>query len=662
MKFNLRAPFSPSGDQYEAICQLTNGLRKGEKYQVLLGVTGSGKTFTIANVIKNIQKPTLVISHNKTLAAQLYQEFKEFFPKNAVGYFVSYYDYYQPEAYVPQTDTYIAKETDINQDIDKLRLQSTSMISSRRDVIIVASVSCIYNLGSPQEYNRSVIEVKINQKINPQELLVALIQRYYSRSKLELERGNFRLRGEAIEVFPAYADEILRLEIRNQVIRKISLRSVFSGEEILLEKYQIFPAKHFLTSEELVSTALIQIKKDLDIRLRELKKAGRELEAHRLAQRVKYDMEMIREIGYVNGIENYSRYFEGRNPGDPPWTLIDYFIQSYGEDFLMVIDESHMTVPQIRGMYRGDLSRKKILIDFGFRLPSCLDNRPLKFKEFLRRSPQIIFVSATPDEWEIKQAGHMVIEQLIRPTGIVDPEVIVKPAEDQIADLAREIVKRKEAGERVLVTTLTKRTAEELAYWLSDPKNTGARISVHFLHSDIATLDRSDILADLRLGRYDVIVGVNLLREGLDLPEVSLVAILDADKQGFLRSKTSLIQTMGRAARHRLGKVILYADRLSSAMKEAINEVIRRRQVQIRYNQEHGIIPAGIKKPIRERIIEKSNQDKPLVIDDKEFEGLTPGEIRRLIPKLKKEMRQAAAALDFERGARLRDLIKKISS
>ncbi|MGB9911088.1 MAG: excinuclease ABC subunit UvrB [Microgenomates group bacterium] len=662
MKFKLVSPYSPAGDQQKAIDQLTSGVLSGKPHQVLLGVTGSGKTYTIANVIQNVQKPTLVISHNKTLAAQLYQEFKEFFPENAVGFFISYYDYYQPEAYIPQTDTYIAKETDINEEIDKLRLQATSMLFSRPDTIIVASVSCIYNLGSPLEYRRYVYELKEGEKINKEDFLYQLVALHYSRSKLELNRGNFRILGDAIEIFPAYSDEILKIKIENNLIKNLTLRHLFKDEEKKVKKYLIYPAKHYLTNPDILDEAFEKIYQDLEIRLEELNKKGKILEAHRLEQRVKYDLEMIKETGYVNGIENYSRYFDGRMPGDPPWTLIDYFRYLYQDNFLVVIDESHITVPQIKGMYRGDLSRKKVLIDYGFRLPSCLDNRPLKAKEFWERVPQVIYMSATPGDWEIKKTKGEVVEQLIRPTGLVDPEVLVRPAKNQISDLVKEIIKRKKKNQRVLITTLTKKMAEELSFWLSDVKNTGTPISVHYLHADIDTLQRTDILTDLRKGKYDVVVGVNLLREGLDLPEVSLVAILDADKQGFLRSKTSLIQTMGRAARHVSGQVILYADRPSSAMMEAIAEVERRRKIQLEYNQKHGIIPRGIEKPIRERIVKKEKNQEEKTLIDIDLDSLTPGERKKLIPSLKKEMRQAASNLDFEKAAKLRDLIYLIEN
>jgi len=721
MNFQLKAGYSPAGDQQQAIDKLSLGIKEGRNHQVLLGVTGSGKTFSVASVIQNTQKPTLVISHNKTLAAQLYQEFKEFFPNNGVGFFISYYDYYQPEAYVPQTDTYIAKETEINEEIDKLRLQATSLLFSRKDVIIVASVSCIYNLGSPEEYKKYVIELKNGQKIDREDFLYKLVSLHYSRSRMELFRGNFRIRGENIELIPAYEDEILKIVIKNNHIEDLQTRPIFGPAKHLpggvapaahlegepsrsLKGYLIFPAKHYLTNPDILNVAEGQIREDLKIRLEELKKQNRLLEAHRLEQKVNYDLEMIREMGYVNGIENYSRYFDGRMPGEPPWTLIDYFKHLFNQDYLVIIDESHMTVPQLRGMYRGDLSRKRMLIDFGFRLPSCLDNRPLKFPEFSQRTFQTIYVSATPDEWEINRAresvqdtdtfevaekitseggpadsagtpprwNNGVVEQLVRPTGLVDPEVIVKPTENQIQDLVQEIIKRKQKNERVLVTTLTKKMAEELAHWLADPKNTGSPLQVHYLHSDVETLERTDILADLRSGKYDVVVGVNLLREGLDLPEVSLVAILDADKQGFLRSKTPLIQTMGRASRNVSGQVIMYADEISRAMKEAIEEVERRRKVQLEYNKLHNITPKSIEKPIRDRIAERHDHlrgggivafgGKGHLGGEIDLDGLTPGEQKKLIPQLRREMRQAAANLDFETAAQIRDLILKISS
>jgi len=668
MDFELKSDYKPTGDQPQAIEKLTAGVEAGLQSQVLLGVTGSGKTYTVANVIQNVQKPTLVISHNKTLAAQLYQEFKEYFPNNAVSYFVSYYDYYQPEAYIPQTDTYIAKDADINQEIDKLRLFATSQIFSRKDVIIVASVSCIYNIGSPDQYRNRILPISKGKEIKKEDFLYNLVSLYYQRSRLEFTRGNFRLRGEVVEIYPSYADEIIKIVWEDGKITSVSSRPVIEGKETELENYFLYPAKHFLADKKVMDEAFKQIRADLKIRLEQFKKEGKELEANRLNQRVNYDLEMIKEVGYVNGIENYSRYFDGRLPGDPPFSLLDYFRYQYKDDFLVVIDESHMTIPQIRGMYHGDSSRKKVLTDFGFRLPSCLDNRPLNFKEFLERVPQTIFASATPDQWEVDRARSTVqsskckmqsegydgvVEQLIRPTGLVDPEVEVRQTSGQIKNLIKEIIDRKRRGERVLITTLTKRMAEDLSAYLADPNNTGGIISVHYLHADVETLERTDILADLRRGRYDVIVGINLLREGLDLPEVSLVAILDADKQGFLRSKVSLIQTMGRTARNVSGKVILYADEMTQAMREAIAEVERRRQVQLQYNREHGITPQTIKKPIRDALVVQKEEEMP-------EEGLTPSDAKKLIGKLNKKMREYAKIYEFERAAQVRDRIIKL--
>ena len=665
----MESPYQPTGDQPVAIKKLTAGVENKFPFQVLLGVTGSGKTYTVANVIQNVQKPTLVISHNKTLAAQLYQEFKEYFPNNAVSYFVSYYDYYQPEAYIPQTDTYIAKDADINQEIDKLRLFATSQIFSRKDVIIVASVSCIYNIGSPDQYRNRILRIFKGQEIKKEDFLYNLVSLYYQRSRLEFTRGNFRLRGEVVEIYPSYADEIIKIVWEDGKIDSISSRPVIEGKETELENYFLYPAKHFLADKKVMDEAFKQIRADLKIRLEQFKKEGKELEANRLNQRVNYDLEMIKEVGYVNGIENYSRYFDGRLPGDPPFSLLDYFRYQYKDDFLVVIDESHMTIPQIRGMYHGDSSRKKVLTDFGFRLPSCLDNRPLNFKEFLERVPQTIFASATPDQWEVDRARSTVqsskckmqsegydgvVEQLIRPTGLVDPEVEVRQTSGQIKNLIKEIIDRKRRGERVLITTLTKRMAEDLSAYLADPNNTGGIISVHYLHADVETLERTDILADLRRGRYDVIVGINLLREGLDLPEVSLVAILDADKQGFLRSKVSLIQTMGRTARNVSGKVILYADEMTQAMKGAIEEVERRRQVQLQYNREHGITPQTIRKPIRDALVIREEEE------ELPEESLTPSDAKKLIVKLNKKMREYAKIYEFERAAQVRDHIAKL--
>jgi excinuclease ABC subunit B len=656
MDFNLQANYLPTGDQPQAIEKLTEGLIKRYPYQVLLGVTGSGKTFTIANAIQKVQKPTLVISHNKTLAAQLYQEFKEYFPDNAVSYFVSYYDYYQPEAYIPQTDTYIAKDADINEEIDKLRLLSTSHIFSRKDVIVVASVSCIYNIGSPDQYRNRILHIYKGQEVKREDLMYSLVSLYYQRSRLEFSRGFFRIRGEVVEIYPSYSDEIIKVTWEDDKIVSVTTRPVIEGEEKELENYFLYPAKHFLADKKVVDEAFRQIRADLKIRLDQLKKEGKDLEANRLNQRVNYDLEMIKEVGYVNGIENYSRYFDGRLPGEAPFSLLDYFKHEYGDDFLVVVDESHMTIPQIRGMHHGDASRKQTLIDFGFRLPSALDNRPLNFDEFLRRVPQAIFVSATPDDWEISRSEGKVVEQLIRPTGLVDPEVDVRPISGQVKDLTKEILERKKKGERVLVTTLTKRMAEDLSTYLADPANTGEPILVHYLHADVDTLERTDILADLRRGIYDVVVGINLLREGLDLPEVSLVAILDADKQGFLRSRVSLIQTMGRAARNAGGKVILYADRETEAMRQAIDEVLRRRKIQMEYNEKHGIIPQTIQKPIRDSLVILEEEEKEL-----EIEAMTPADAKKEVAKLKKRMREYAKLLEFERAAQIRNKIESLT-
>ena len=667
MKFELKSDYKPTGDQPQAIGKLTAGVEQGLQNQVLLGVTGSGKTFTVANVIQNVQKPTLVISHNKTLAAQLYQEFRQYFPNNAVSYFVSYYDYYQPEAYLPQTDTYIAKDADINEEIDKLRLLSTSHIFSRKDVIVVASVSCIYNLGSPNSYGSRILHIYKGQKIKKQDLMQKMVALYYQRSRLEFDRGNFRLRGETVEIYPSYCDEIIKISWENNVILKITTRPIIEGQEVDLENYFLYPAKHFLADKQIMEQAFKQIRQDLKERLQTLNKEGKEFEANRLNQRVNYDLEMIKEVGYVNGIENYSRYFDNRLPGDPPFSLLDYFKNQYKNDYLVVVDESHMTIPQIGGMYHGDFSRKKTLVDFGFRLPSCLDNRPLNFKEFLERVPQAVFVSATPDDWEIEKAQDSahnskfiihnstscsgVIEQLLRPTGLVDPEIEVRPTQGQVNDLIAEILARKKREERVLVTTLTKRMAEDLSAYLADINNTEEEVLVHYLHADVDTLQRTDILADLRKGTYDVIVGINLLREGLDLPEVSLVAILDADKPGFLRSRVSLIQTMGRTARNISGKVILYADEETDAMKQAIEEVNRRRKVQLKYNEEHGIIPRSIQKPIRESLKMKEEEEE---LND---EGLTPADAKKLVAKLNKKMKEYAKLFEFEKAAKNRDRI-----
>ena len=671
MKFSLKSPFVPTGDQPQAIEKLTQATQKGTKHQVLLGVTGSGKTFTIANIIANVQRPTLVVTHNKTLAAQLYQEFRDFFPNNAVSYFVSYYDYYQPESYSPETDTYIEKETKINEQIDKLRLAATTNLLTRNDVIVVASVSCIYNLGSPAEYKRSVLKLNVNQQIARNDIIAHLTDLQYERNDYDFKRSTFRARGETLEIYPSYEDFVLKISTLENSLKKIVKVNPLTGKVLGVErKIVIYPAKHYITASNVFNDVCKQIRKDCKERVLKLTKMGKILEAHRLKQKVTYDLEMIKEVGYVNGIENYSRYFDGRQPGEPPFTLLDYF----PKDFLVVIDESHMTIPQIRGMYNGDRSRKKMLIDYGFRLPSAIDNRPLTFREFSERVPQTIYVSATPEEWEVSRAKEEayrlgkkrngVIEQLIRPTGLLDPEIIVRPTENQIEDLIREIRNRVEKKERVLVTTLTKRMAEELANYLQDHN-----IRVHYLHSDIETLKRVDILRDFRAGNYDVIVGINLLREGLDLPEVSLVAILDADKEGFLRSKTSLIQTMGRAARHIESQAILYADNLTGSMKGAVKEVARRRKIQEIYNRKHHIVPKGIEKPIRENLIKegitvdkKYNFSKEGILsfdslNQIDLDALTPQDKKALEKIIEKRMREAAKILDFETAANLKDYL-----
>ncbi|MCJ7827604.1 excinuclease ABC subunit UvrB [Patescibacteria group bacterium] len=657
MKFKLKAPYKPTGDQPKAILRLVDGFNRDLNNQVLLGVTGSGKTFTMAHLIQKLQLPTLIISHNKTLTAQLYQEFSNYFPHNAVAYFVSYYDYYQPEAYMPQTDTYISKEANINEEIDKLRLQATSHLFSRRDVIVTASVSCIYNIGSPEQYRKRIIELKKGELVNPKQLQKRLMEMYYQRSRLDLDRGQFRVRGDNLEINLPFMEQLVRIGWNeDQKITSLSLYNPFEDEKTQLDQFFVFPAKHYLADEQTVEQGMAQIRTDLATQLKKLKKEGKDLDANRLAQKVNYDLEMITEVGYVNGIENYSRYFDGRTSGEAPYTLVDYFKHRFGDDFLVIIDESHMTVPQIRGMYHGDLARKKTLIDFGFRLPSCLDNRPFKANEFWQRANRALFSSATPNDWEIQRSKGRIVEQLVRPTGLVDPQVEIRPTEHQIKDLIKEILKRKHLKQRVLVTTLTKRMAEDLSSYLAETENTVEPINVQYLHADIGTMERGDILADLRRGKFDVVVGINLLREGLDLPEVSLVAILDADKQGFLRSKTALIQTMGRASRHVSGQVILYADQKTVAMREAIKETQRRRASQLKYNQRNGITPESITKPIRERIIPKREEEQLTT----QTEGLTPGDAKKLVVKLERQMRQYAKVLEFEKAVGIRDEIKRI--
>jgi excinuclease ABC subunit B len=791
MQFELASPFKPTGDQPKAIEQLVAGIQQNSQYQTLLGVTGSGKTFTMANVIQQTQLPTLIIAHNKTLAAQLYQEFRDFFPNNAVSYFVSYYDYYQPEAYIPSTDTYIEKESTINDEIDKLRLASTTNLLTRPDCIVIASVSCIYNLGSPVEYGKYILEIVEGEVISRETLLLQLNNLQYQRSDMEFHRSSYRLRGDTLQVWPAYEDTALQIETLENRITSITKIDPLTGNEIVENtqskthgsaprRFIIYPAKHYMMNPQTQQPALAQIEHDLAERLEEMRAKGRIVEAYRLEQKVKYDIDMIRELGFVNGIENYSRYFDGRKPGDPPFTLLEYFHENAKlfqkkttePKFLTIVDEGHITLPQIRGMHNGDRARKETLIEYGFRLPSALDNRPLTFPEFMSKMQNILFVSATPNDWEISMSGNEVVEQLIRPTGLLDPSIELRPIKGQVEDLIIEIIQRKQLGQRSLVTTLTKKMAEALTDYLNDPQKvrellqrhrdqdthitesdtseqvvfqgdelpvenmeigpidkkffTRAKLKLNllnkneqdffpkvaYLHSDVETLERSDILADLRRGEYDVVVGINLLREGLDLPEVTLVAILDADKEGFLRSATSLIQTIGRAARHDSGQVIMYADRLTKSMQTAIGETQRRRKKQWNYNQEHGLTATTIYKPIRERMIAKVEEDgeyhadgskiqhatknlqgsrgrvhgklgsngrptsthntqpKGLVIKINNHENinlaeikpeaLMPEERKKLSTKLRRRMTQAANDMDFELAAIIRDVVKEI--
>ena len=647
-RFRVVSDFQPTGDQPEAIAALVEGIQAGHKHQVLLGATGTGKTYVVSKVIEEVQKPTLVLAHNKTLAAQLYSEFREFFPQNAVEYFVSYYDYYQPEAYIPRHDLYIEKDADINEEIQRLRLAATTVLFSRKDVIIVASVSCIYALGDPHEWGRVMVELKRGERFRRDGLLRHLVSIYYTRNDLELQPGTFRVRGDTLEVMPAYGETAYRIGFWGDEIERITEIDTLTGEVLMdLDEVRIFPAKHFVTPEETREKALADIEAELEERLRDLRGQGNLLEAQRLEQRTQYDLEMIREIGYCSGIENYSRHLEQRPPGAPPWTLLDYF----PADYLLMIDESHMTIPQVRGMYRGDRSRKSVLVDYGFRLPSALDNRPLDFEEFEARVSQVIYASATPGPYELKY-DQQIVQQIIRPTGIVDPQIIVKPVKGQVDDLVGQINERVGRGERVLVTTLTKRMAEDLSGYLRE-----LGIKVHYLHSEIQTLERVEILRDLRLGAYDVVVGINLLREGLDLPEVSLVAILDADKEGFLRSDTALIQTMGRAARHVNGTAIMYADRITDSMKRAIEETDRRRKVQVAYNEEHGIEPATVVKEVRDLTDRVRMQTAPEQEPGVTLAQLPADELARLIRELEKQMKAAARDLEFEKAALLRDQI-----
>jgi excinuclease ABC subunit B len=647
-QFELISDLKPKGDQPEAIARLAEGVASGLKRQTLLGVTGSGKTFSIAHVVAQVQRPTLVIAHNKTLAAQLCGEFREFFPKNAAAYFVSYYDYYQPEAYLPQTDTYIEKDSSINEEIDRLRHFATQALFERRDVIVVASVSCIYALGSPEEYQRFTFQVEKDKSYDRDRLLRRLVDMQFKRNDMALGRGTFRVRGDVLEIYPVDEDRITRVELFGDEVERIMAVDPVTGEVVgEREAAMIFPATHYMSGVEQQERALASIEEELEERLRYFRDRGLLLEAQRLEQRTRYDMEMIREIGYCQGIENYARHFDGRAPGQPPYTLLDYF----PEDFLLVVDESHQTVPQIAGQHSADRSRKESLVQYGFRLPSAFDNRPLTFEEWEQRVDQVIFTSATPGPYELR-VSQQVVEQIVRPTGLVDPDLIVRPIKGQVDDLIGEIQARVSRGERVLVTTLTKKMAEDLAEYLAD-----VDIKVHYLHSEIQTLVRSEILRDLRLGVYDVVVGINLLREGLDLPEVSLVAILDADKEGFLRSEVSLIQTIGRAARHVSGQVIMYADQVTDSMRRAIEETNRRRVRQVQYNQEHGIKPESVRKAIRDLLVEQVAEESAIYSAG---EGPPEEQLPNLLAELEHDMRLAAQELRFEEAAQLRDRIRAL--
>ncbi|KON83696.1 excinuclease ABC subunit UvrB [Rossellomorea marisflavi] len=655
-QFELKSKYKPEGDQPLAIKKLVEGIKEGKRHQTLLGATGTGKTFTVSNVIKEVEKPTLIIAHNKTLAGQLYSEFKEFFPDNAVEYFVSYYDYYQPEAYVPQTDTFIEKDASINDEIDKLRHSATSALFERKDVIIIASVSCIYGLGNPEEYRELVLSLRVGMEIERNQLLRKLVDIQYERNDIDFQRGTFRVRGDVVEIFPASRDEhCMRVEFFGDEIDRIREVDALTGE-IMGDRdhVAIFPASHFVTREEKMKVAIENIEKELEEQLKIMREDDKLLEAQRLEQRTRYDLEMMREMGFCSGIENYSRHLTLRPPGSTPYTLMDYF----PEDFLIVIDESHVTLPQVRGMFNGDQARKKVLVDHGFRLPSAMDNRPLKFDEFEGKTNQLLYVSATPGPYELEHSPEMV-EQIIRPTGLLDPIIEVRPIEGQIDDLIGEINERVEKDERVLVTTLTKKMSEDLSAYLKE-----IGIKVQYLHSEIKTLERIEIIRDLRLGKYDVLIGINLLREGLDIPEVSLVTILDADKEGFLRSERSLIQTIGRAARNSEGKVIMYADKMTDSMEKAISETKRRREIQEEYNEKHGVTPTTIQKEIRDAI--KATRE---VEETEEMDGgrtnvskLSKPERQKLIASLEGEMKEAAKALDFERAAQLRDTILELKA
>jgi excinuclease ABC subunit B len=667
-KFNLNLTYKPTIEQNKAIQKLYSNFIFGNKYQVLLGVTGSGKTFVMANLIQKLQIPTLIISHNKTLAGQLYQEMRDFFPNNAVSFFISYYDYYQPEAYIPSTDTYIEKDSSVNEMIDKLRLEATANLLSRRDVIVVASVSCIYNLGSPDSYGKFSLDIEVGKEFNREHLVDKLIDLQYERGDFEFKRSSFRIRGDALDIFPAYQDTAIRLIFENSYLISISSFDPLTGEifEKNIKKMTLFPAKHFVADRG-GENIIEEIRQDMEKRVKFFERKGDLIAAQRIKQKVAYDLEMIKEFGYVKGIENYSRYFDGRKEGEPPFSLLDYFKTSYSDNWLVIVDESHITFPQIKGMFNGDRARKQTLIDYGFRLPSALDNRPLKFDEFLSKIPNFVAASATPDDWEIRYSNASVVELLSRPTGIPDPQVEVRPTKNQVLDVIEEIKKQSAKNQRSLVTTLTKVMAEDLASYLKEQG-----LKVHYLHSEIKTLERSDILDNLRRGEYDVLIGVNLLREGLDLPEVSLVAILDADKEGFLRSKTTLIQTMGRAARHIEGRVVMYADKITDSIRDALLEVERRRKYQLKINKKYKIKPKSIVKPIREKLVKKDELTffdqlklKESVfgnLENFDLESLTPLDRKKLVNKLKKEMNMAANDLDFELAIKIRDKIREIES
>ena len=660
-EFQIVSEMRPQGDQPQAIAQLVQGLHDGQRCQTLLGVTGSGKTFTMAQVIETVLRPTLILSHNKTLAAQLYGEFKGLFPHNAVEYFISYYDYYQPEAYLPVSDLYIEKDSSVNEDIDRLRLKTTSALLERRDVIVVASVSCIFGIGSPSEYKKSVVHIKVGQELDRRELLSRLVVIYYVRNDLVLEPGNFRVRGDVMEIFPAYMGHAVRIEFFGDRVERILTFNTISGELTSpangLERISIYPAKHFVTTQEVINRAVDEIRAELADRLQWLRDEGKLLEAQRLEQRTNYDIEMLLEVGYCNGIENYSRILDGRKPGERPHTLLDFF----PEDFLVFIDESHATIPQVRAMYNGDRSRKEVLVEYGFRLSSALDNRPMKFPEFEDKLNQVIFVSATPAPYELEQSGGVVVEQIIRPTGLMDPGIEVRPTTGQIDDLIAEIKRRTANQERVLVTTLTKRMSEDLADYLK-----GMDLRVDYLHSEIHALERVQVLRNLRLGNFDVLVGINLLREGLDLPEVSLVAVLDADKEGFLRSTTALMQVAGRAARHLNGKVLFYADRVTRSMREVIDESNRRRVIQNTFNREHGIMPTSVYKSVEDVLLTTSVADAQTRVAESvpervyDLTNLDEEDVNYTLDLLRREMKRAAEDLQFEDAARLRDEILRL--